>query len=175
MRRRRVAWSIFLALMLAAITPAARAQSNRDEIVRKFIGAWRLVGIEGVGRGTGPGDRPTGMIIYDGDGHVAVQISYKANRPRFANGSLAGTAEEKAGAFDSYTAYYGTFTVDTAAGLVTHHLESSLNPSNVGKDNVRYYELQGSRMTLDIADDDQGRRLARQQTVRHLIWERIEP
>jgi hypothetical protein len=170
----------FLALLpvafaLAAVPPAVLAQSDLDPAAQKFIGAWRLVGIEGVGRGTGPGERPTGVIVYDRTGHVAVQISYKPNRPRFANGPAAGTAEEKAAAFDSYAAYYGTFTVDPAAGLVIHHLENSLNPSNVGKDNVRYYELQGNRMTLSIADDDQGHRLAPTDTTRHLIWERIEP
>lgn len=156
--------------------PAALAQSNLDRAVaQKFIGAWRLVGIEGVGRGTGPGEQPTGIILYDSAGHVAVQIDYTGKRLGFANGPLAGTTGEKAGAFDSYTAYYGTFSVNAAAGLVIHHLENSLNPSNVGRDNVRYYELQGNRMTLDIADDDNGRRLARKDTVRHLIWERIQP
>src|SRR6516164_449740 len=68
-----------------------------------------------------------------------------------------------------------TFSVDPAAGIVIHHLEGSLNPSDVGKDNVRYYELEGNRVTLSIADDDQGRRLARKDTSAHLIWERIEP
>lgn len=167
--------SLSVAFALAASTPAVTAQSDPGLAAQKFIGAWRLVGIEGVGRGTGAGDRPTGIIVYDRTGHVAVQITYKPNRPAFARGLGAGTAEEKAAAFDSYAAYYGTFTVDPAAGLVIHHLEGSLDPNNVGKDNVRYYELEGNRMTLDIADDSKGRRLSRKDTVRHLIWERIEP
>ncbi len=175
MSRRGLSWSIFLALVPAAVAPAVRAQSSPDVVRQKFIGTWRLVAIEGTGRGTGPGERPTGIIVYDRTGHVAVQINFKRNRPAFANGPGAGTAEEKAAAFDSYGAYYGTFTVDPAAGIVIHHLESSLNPSDVGKDNVRYYELEGNRVTLSIADDDQGRRLARKDTRVHLVWERIEP
>lgn len=175
MSRWRSSWSMLLALVPAVVAPAVRAQSSPDAVRQKFIGTWRLVAIEGTGRGTGPGERPAGIIVYDSSGHVAVQISYKPERPVFANGPRAGTTEEKAAAFDSYTAYYGTFTVDPAAGIVIHHLESSLNPSNVGKDNVRYYELQGNRVTLSIADDGKGRRLARKDTVRHLIWERIEP
>src|SRR6516165_1392139 len=117
-------WSrpMLLALVLAVIASAARAQSGADAIRQKFIGAWRLVAIEGTVRGTAPGERPTGIIVYDRTGHVAVQISFKPNRPAFANGPGAGTVQEKAAAFDSYGAYYGTFTVDPAAGLVIHHV-----------------------------------------------------
>jgi Lipocalin-like domain len=175
MSRCRLSQSIVPALLLAAVAPVARAQSNPDAAIQNFIGTWRLVAIEGSGRGTAPGDRPSGVITYDRTGHVAVQISYKPKRPAFAHGPGAGTAEEKAAAFDSYAAYYGTFTVDPAAGLVIHHLENSLDPNNVGKDNVRYYELEGNRITLSIADDGKGGRLARKDTTRHLIWERLEP
>jgi len=41
---------------------------------------------------------------------------------------LTATTEEKAAAFDSYAAYFGTFTVDAKAGTVTHHLENNLVP-----------------------------------------------
>ena len=170
-------WSWFLVRVFVptVLAPAARAQSSQDAVRQKFIGTWRLVAIEGTGRGTGPDEHPSGLITYDSTGHVAVQISFKPNRPAFANGARAGTVEEKAAAFDSYGAYYGTLSVDPAAGIVIHHVEGSLNPSDVGKDNVRYYELEGNRVTLSIADDDQGRRLARKDTSAHLIWERIEP
>ena len=45
----------------------------------------------------------TGIIIYDGHGHMSVQI-FNTNRPKFANGRPAATDKEKADAFNTYTA-----------------------------------------------------------------------
>ena len=60
-------------------------------------------------------DHPTGIIIYDRSGWMAVQIDVKGSRKPFVNGPAAGTGEEKATAFDNYLAYYGTYTLDLKA------------------------------------------------------------
>ena len=54
-----------------------------------------------------------------------------------------------------------------------HHLEGSLSPGQIGQDNIRYFELQGNRLTLSVANDGKGGRFARKDTTTHLTWERI--
>ena len=108
--------SFFLILFCLASTSAA---PHPDELSKKFLGAWRLVSIEGNPPGrTNVYERPTGLIMYDPSGRMCVNIVLKADRKPFApftKGLLDATNEEKAAAFDSYAAYFGTFTVDAKA------------------------------------------------------------
>jgi hypothetical protein len=112
--------------------------------------------------------------MYDASGHMAVQIVRMADRKPFANGITAGTLEEKRAAYDSYTAYYGTYTVDAKAGTITHHLEDSLTPGRRGVDNVRYFEFQGDRVVLMPVEDGRGGVLSRKDANYKLIWERMK-
>src|ERR1700693_3516035 len=119
--------TLFLVLIRLA---SGSASSPPEDLAKKFVGAWRLVSVEGNPPGrTGIFDRPTGLLIYDPSGRMSVQIVVRADRKPFApntKGLLSATLEEKADAFDSYAAYFGTYTVDAQAGTVTHHLEDNL-------------------------------------------------
>lgn len=85
------------------------------------------------------------------------------------------TPEEKAAAFDGYTAYFGTYTIDAKAGPVTHHLEGNLVPGRQGTDNVRWFEFQGDdRLLLIPVEDGKGRTIARKDATFRLLWERIK-
>jgi len=62
--------AFFLILFCLAATSAAPAP---DALSKKFVGAWRLLSIEG----NPPGrsfvyDQPTGLIMYDSSGHMCV-------------------------------------------------------------------------------------------------------
>ena len=115
------------------------------------------------------------MIVYEPSGRMAVQIASIGERKRFAEGVAAGTMEEKAAAFDSYIAYYGTYTIDAKAGTITHHLQDSLSPDMRGRDLVRYFELQGeNRILLLPAEDGKGGLLPRKDVTRKLVWERMK-
>jgi hypothetical protein len=158
---------------------AASAAPRPDDLTKKFIGAWRLVSIEGNPPGrTNVYDRPSGMIMYDPSGHMCVNIVLKADRKPFApftKGLLAATTQEKAAAFDSYAAYFGTFAVDAKAGTVTHRLQDNLVPGRRGTDNVRWFELQGEdRLLLIPMEDGKGGVLDRKDATYKLLWERIK-
>src|SRR5882762_6482631 len=159
--------AVLLILICLAATSAAPPP---DDLSKKFVGAWRLVSIEG----NPPGrpfvyDHPTGMIMYDPSGHMCVNIVLRADRKPFApyaKGIVTATAEEKAAAFDSYAGYFGTFTVDAKAGTVTHHLENNLVPGREGTDNVRWFEFQGNdRFYLTPMEDGKGGVLARKDAT----------
>ncbi|MBR1092044.1 lipocalin-like domain-containing protein [Bradyrhizobium manausense] len=110
----------------------------------------------------------TGVIIYSENGWMSVQIA----------GAHAGTisradfdklsAADRAAWFDEYYAYCGTFEVDDAAHVVTHHVVSSLLPYETGtilKRNVSINEDGLSLLTP--ARDDGG-----QTTFNRLVWKR---
>jgi hypothetical protein len=111
----------------------------------QLVGTWRLVsrvvkhpdGSSNPDPAYGP-KYPIGYIMYDRTGHMAVQFM-GINRPD-NHSSLA------------YDAYFGTYTVNELKTpmTVTHHLEGSLNPSGVGKDNVRDLHINGDEMTLVV-------------------------
>jgi hypothetical protein len=172
---RRVAMLFLIFACLAATWAAPRP----DELAKRFAGAWRLVSIEGNPPGrTNVYNRPTGMIMYDPSGRMCVNIVLKADRKPFApftKGLLTATSEEKAAAFDTYAAYFGTFTIDAKAGTVTHHLEDNLVPGRSGTDNVRWFEFQGEdRLLLIPIEDGKGGVLTRKDASYKLLWERIK-
>ena len=89
------------------------------------------------------GPNPTGYLSYDASGFVSVQI---VRDPRAAKQSRELTSDERREAFDSYYAYYGRFEVDDKEGVVTHHIQGSLRPYEVGTDLKRFFKLSGDRL-----------------------------
>jgi hypothetical protein len=88
---------------------------------------------------------------------------------------LSATLDEKAAAFDSYAAYFGTYAVDAKAGTVTHHLENNLVPGRQGTDNVRWFEFPSdNRLYLIPMEDGQGSVIARKDAAFKLLWERLK-
>jgi hypothetical protein len=128
-----------------------------------FIGTWRLVSIAS-SESRLFGERPVGILIYDADGHVAVQIM-RNPRPDISSGPGFPTAKEVQIAYKGYYAYYGTYEVNWEKQTITHHLEGSLRPGDVGKDFTRAYEISDNRLALTPVDDCQTRDAC-------LTWER---
>jgi hypothetical protein len=136
---------------------------------KKLVGAWRLVSVEGADPTFGY-DHPMGLIIYDRSGWMAVQIAVKGDRKPFVNGPNSGTLEEKAAAFDSYFLYYGTYTLDSKAQTVTHHIEGASYPGGPGRNIVRWFEFQGEDRLLLIP---KGNIVDRKNATYKLLWERV--
>ena len=113
----------------------------------KFTGTWRLLACEGRwsdGRITRPyGDAPAGQLMYDGEGSFAGQIMAR-ERPAFATGNLLkGSDDEVRAAFEGYVAYYGSYAVDEAEGLMIHDVEGSFFPNWIGERQIRKFEFTG--------------------------------
>ena len=135
----------------------------------QFIGVWRLVSCERTredGRVDFPyGDDPLGRISYDEAGRMSAQLMRRGRRTTVGPGMNLATAgeEEIREAVAGYAAYFGTFDVDEAAGMVIHHVEASLVPSWVGTDLRRKYRFFDNRLALTAALPGM---------VAELIWER---
>lgn len=168
---RRIAFCFLIVSFLGANS----ATPQPDALTMKFFGAWRLVSVEGELPGR-PGiyDRPAGQIIYDRSGRMSAQIATRADRKPLASIAKA-SAEDKAAAFDTYIAYFGTYTVDAKAETVTHHIEESIAPGRRGADNVRWFEFLGDdRLLLIPVEDGKGGKLTRKDATYKLLWERIK-
>jgi hypothetical protein len=115
-------------------------------------GAWRLVSFDYTGEKSGKlypfGTQVTGILIYDESGSMAVQIVNKDRLMFASNDQGQGTPEEIKNAFETFAAYFGTYTVDSKAGTIIHHTQGSSYPNLDGKDQLRYYELTDTTLTL---------------------------
>jgi Lipocalin-like domain len=138
----------------------------------QFAGTWRLVSTEhqdSNGRLHHPyGENPMGILVYDSDGHMSVQIM-RRDRPAIA-AIDSGTPEEIRAAFIGYAAYFGTYDVNEQDGSVVHHLEASLLPW-VGGDQKRLFTFSGNRLTLRPPP----RVFGGVMLSGHLVWERVSP
>ena len=111
----------------------------------QFTGTWQLLACEGRwsdGRLTSPyGENPAGQLMYDGRGRFAGQIMAR-ERPAFATGNLLkGSDNEVRAAFEGYVAYYGSYSVDEAGGLIVHDVEGSFFPNWIGDRQIRRYDF----------------------------------
>jgi hypothetical protein len=165
-----------LGLLVLCCISLVSAQPRPKPPGQKFVGAWRLVSIEGADPTFHFAfDHPTGLIVYDPSGWMSVQIDVKGVRKPFVAGAASGTDSEKVAAFNSYIAYYGRYEVDLKAQTVTHHLEDSTQPNSRGVNNVRWFEFQGDDHLLLIPrEDGKGGVIDRKNATFKLLWERIK-
>ncbi|MBL0923614.1 MAG: lipocalin-like domain-containing protein [Sphingomonadaceae bacterium] len=128
-----------------------------------IVGTWRLVSFEDVedGKIVRPfGENPDGLFVYTADGHVIIQIADPANPRCYAPGKNSGrgkmddrapsacSPEQMRELLDNSVAYWGTYTVDMAAGVVTHKVKSDLSNGYAGTDQPRPFRLDGNRLVI---------------------------
>jgi Lipocalin-like domain len=136
-----------------SLAPFAHAATSTAAERKKFIGMWKMVSGESKDQVTGEvlypwGKHPFGRLLYDERGRVFVQLMNPGRRSvggMFDRGAAAAiassSAEDMRDMLTGFNAYFGTFDVDQAAGIVIHHLQSALIPSWVGSDQRRRYEF----------------------------------
>lgn len=138
-----------------------------------FLGTWEFSGIERVGSdgamlpapapGTFGSEGSVGYLMYDAAGYMSVVIM-QGGRQTYADNDP--TPDEAQAAFNSYTAYFGTFTVNAAEGYLTHHLRGNLTPPASSNDNQRFYEMTGDNLTLMPPSGESGVQL-------RIHWKRL--
>ena len=95
----------------------------------KIVGSWLLVGVvseaEDGTKGEPFGPNPKGVMIFSSDGHFSLFQS-RAEIPKIANNDRAkATPEEALAAFASAIAYYGTYSIEEASGVMSVKLQAS--------------------------------------------------
>jgi hypothetical protein len=121
-------------------------------IAQRLVGVWRLVSFEVQAQGQTArhpfGREAQGVLIYSANGVMAGQLM-RPGRTSFSSQTITrGTDAELIEAATGYVAYAGTYSVDEARRVVTHHVTMSLFPNLVGTDQPRHLDLQGDRLKL---------------------------
>ncbi len=155
--RRVTAISLALAsLMLSAERAPAAASAA------KLVGTWQYVSavdtkVDGTPVNILPAVTYEGMLIYTVDGHVSVTLMPKGRS--WSNATVTDKQLRATVLAPATTAYSGTYSADTVAGTITHHIETSLDPSDEGHDLVRHYALSGNTLQLSAEWQQNGETL----------------
>jgi hypothetical protein len=148
----------------AGISSAADNSAAQKAATRDLIGTWRLVEFWDRDSATAPkrytyGEKPTGYFTYDATGHVSIQIQ-KGPQPNIIAANRGeswfkkASQEELRAAVESYRAYFGTYTVDLARGIVVHRVEGDSRQLYTGTDQNRTFRLAGDSLIIGNSTTD---------------------
>lgn len=139
----------------------------------EVVGIWKFLSLEyqdDDGTVIYPfGKDVAGLAMIDARRYFSLHLmdikrpSFKVPDPR------GGTAEEVKTAFEGYIGYYGTFDLDETKGVIIFHVKGAWLPNWIDGDQIRYYTLNGNRMTISTAAVLFGGK----KRVGKLIWERV--
>lgn len=117
-----------------------------------LVGTWHLRLCEGRsidGKVSQPfGEHPSGMLMYDADGNMAVILMQSYRRSFASEDVVQASKEEILAGFAEFEAYGGTYTLNAAEGTVIHHIRQARFPNWIGTDQLRHYSLQGDTLVL---------------------------
>jgi hypothetical protein len=142
-----------------------------------LVGAWRLIDAATVlpdGREVDLDGRKgpyQGIIIYTPDRIVAVQIASARTTLDPATPFDKVPDAERLRFLDTYEAYFGTYDVDLAAGIVRHHCETSLDPTGPGLTYERRFSIDGDILTIRTGAD---RNITSDGHYNRLRWKRVK-
>lgn len=137
---------------------------------RQLVGFWRLVSTE---RRNSKGDLVrsypgwTGFIVYAASGQMLVHMAEPYRRRPVGD---VPTPDEAMAAYQNYTSYFGTYTIQPSGRSLVHHVEGSVNPGAAGTDTERFFEFSGKQLllrppTINTPDGD---------VTMTNVWERVQ-
>jgi hypothetical protein len=134
----------------AAAQSAAPGSQVANVSIEQFLGAWDLVrwtSTNAAGETTYPyGENAMGRITYTASGRMSAHLMRPPENPSDPP--------------PQHLAYWGTFTLDAAAGTVTHHVMGADRADWIGSDQVRQFRFEGEdRLVLSLGPQD-------------LVWQR---
>ena len=157
-------------------TPVA-VQARRPQPIagtaQRLVGAWQLEA-RTVRRSNGTlladpvlGERPLGRLFYDTSGAMMLQMM-RAGRTAAISAPTKSPDTGNPRIVLGYDAYFGRYAVDERGGTITHHVEGSLFPEDLGKDFVRGFTLDGDTLTLRFTSAADGGEVTRTLVFRRL-------
>ncbi len=138
---------LLLGVALTFALSSSIAAAKDDSIV----GTWKVQSFVREVIATGErqkefGEKPDGYIIYQPDGRMFFML-VGDNRAKPAG--TPPTDEEKARLFGTLIAYSGTYVVE--GDKATHKVDLSWNQTWTGSDQVRFFKVDGTTLTITTA------------------------
>jgi hypothetical protein len=122
-----------------------------------LVGSWKLESfqIEELSGTIRPwGSNLHGLLIYAPTGHMSVSINRDV---------IATSDNESKNLFDSILFYAGTYSIE--GDIIRHQVTEASNPSRIGKELIRYTQLEGDTVRLTTPKESFGTAI--------LTWKRI--
>jgi hypothetical protein len=136
-----------LAALGLALLPG-NAVSQQKSLKDQLVGMWTLVAESETTsdgkKSEGFGPNPLGTYMFDANGHFT-QMLMRADLPKFDN-RLQGTPEQNKAVVQGSVAFYGTYTVDEAAKVITVHI--------VGGSFAKFNGTDGKRVITSLTADE---------------------
>src|SRR5262249_54102467 len=137
---------LFLGVALTFLLSSSIATAN-DSI----IGTWKVQSFVREVTSTGErqnefGEKPNGYIVYQPNGRMFFML---VSDNRATPTSTPPTDPETARLFGTMVAYSGTYVVD--GDKITHKVDLSWNQSWTGGDQIRFFKLDGTSLTITKA------------------------
>jgi hypothetical protein len=134
-----------VAFTIALSSSIASADDNA------IVGTWRVQSFVREVKGTGErqnefGEKPNGYMIYQPDGRMFFML---VGDNRATPAATPPTDEEKVKLFGTLLAYSGAYVVE--GNKVTHKIDLSWNQSWTGGDQVRFFKVDGTTLTITTA------------------------
>ena len=141
----RFARLAIIAICVMALVGTASAAFAADN---PLLGTWKLTSFVRQDVATGErrpalGDPPEGYLGYAPDGRMYALFVAGG---RVAPAGDQPTDAERVQLHKSMLAYAGTYTI--AGDRVVHHIDIAWNNARIGSDQVRFFKLDGDRLTL---------------------------
>ena len=120
-------------LALASAIACAKTPMPQSQPNASLVGTWRIIRHSApAGADTGAslsfGSRPRGYLVYDATGHVFLQVQDAATADSVQSRWRDAPDSVLRKLLHGFQAYFGTYSVDSVAQLVTHRLEGEVLP-----------------------------------------------
>lgn len=136
-----------------------------DNPILALCGTWEIVSFSAQlpdGQILEPfGQNPVGRITYTVDGNVTTLLMHQQRNE--ADGHTSSREVQS-----SFTAYFGTYTVDVSQQIITHNVIASLSANRASGELKRHYSVQGDTLILSFAREQSG-----QLVTNRLLWKRV--
>ena len=144
LRLAALATGVLLAFAAAATPGATQVVGDAPVSTQRFVGAWDLVDwrtTSSTGDVAFPyGEDAKGRITYSAEGGMSAHLMRPPADPTDAP--------------QQYLGYWGSFSLDTAARTVTHHVVGSDQANWIGSDQVRGFRFEGNdRLVLSLGSN----------------------
>ena len=129
-----------------------------------LVGTWKLVSFTSHcddGRCIEPWPNAVGRTAYDADGHV---IGLLISRRRNEADGRSSPPEAR----EEFSAYFGTYSVDIAHGVISHDVSASLSATRASRVIRRSFELSDDTLILSFPTIRNGVSM-----TNRLVWTRI--
>lgn len=152
----------------------AKDSTSRKPLSTALVGTWELLSREDC---THAGERrieptlgsePVALLYFDRKGHFAAQFM-KRERGTALEADAANPPPNNSRARGGYDAYFGTYRVDDALGIVTTKQTGALSQENVGQVFTRMMSVVGDELTIRLETAS----ISGEPVIRTLRWKRV--